>query len=180
VKRLLPLLILALSASAFATISVKRDLERSRTINVSIVNEPLSVAVRSLELYLPRGVQIFLSDDPRITYRARRVDPVAALRGMAAAAHVSLYEDKDRYWIRDDREPSVTLDVKDEDVRAILKSMQKQCELKNLIIDPDVQGKATFLFRDVPCRTAFDIVFRTFGLKSVTYSNSVVTVSSRR
>ena len=178
-KRLLPLLILALSAPAFATISVKRDDERPRTINVTIVNEPLSVAVRSLELYLSRGVQIFLAEDPRISYRGRRIDPVAALHGMAAAAHVSLYEDNDRYWIRDDREPTVTLDVKDEDVRVILKSLQRQCALKNLIIDPDVQGKATFLFRDVPCQTAFDMVFRTFGLKSVTYSKSVVTVSSR-
>ena len=179
-KRLLPLMILALAVPSFAALSVKRDIDRPRTLNVSIVGEPLSVAVRSLELYLPLGVQIFLSEDPSVTYRGRRVDPVAALRGIAAAAHVSVYEDSNHYWIRDDREPTVTLDVKDEDVRPILKSMQKQCELKNLIIDPDVQGKGTFLFRDVPCGTAFDIVFRTFRLKSVTYSNSLVTVSSRR
>ena len=71
------------------------------------------------------------------------------------------------------------LDVKDAEVRDILKSMQRQCGIKNLILDPDVQGKGTFLFRDLDCRTAFDVVFRTLGLKSLSYSSSVVTVSSR-
>jgi hypothetical protein len=75
---------------------------------------------------------------------------------------------------------TVTLDVKDEDVRDILKSMQRQCAIKNLAIDPQVQGKATFFMRDLPCATAFDVVLRTFGLKSVTYSSSLATVERRR
>lgn len=74
---------------------------------------------------------------------------------------------------------TVTLDVKDEDIRVILKSMQKQCGIRNLVIDRDVQGKGTFLFDKVPCRTAFDVVFRTMGLASVDYGNSVVTVGIR-
>lgn len=73
----------------------------------------------------------------------------------------------------------VTLDVKDEDVRDILKSMQRQCAIKNLAIDPQVQGKATFYFRDVPCAKAFDVVLRTFGLKSVTYSDALRAVEPR-
>ena len=52
--------------------------------------------------------------------------------------------------------PSVDLDVKDEDVVVILKSMQKQCGIKNLVIDKEVQGKGTFIFRDLPCERAFD------------------------
>ena len=96
----------------------------------------------------------------------RRIFPIALLliAGSAAAA----------------KEPAVTLDVKDEDVRVILKSMQKQCAIKNMVIDKDVQGKGTFLFNEVPCRTAFDVVFRTFGLASVDYGNSTVTVGKRR
>ncbi len=74
---------------------------------------------------------------------------------------------------------SVTLDVKDEDVRDILKSMQRQCGIKNLAVDPQVQGKGTFFFHDLPCATAFDVVLRTFGLKSVTYSSSLATVEKR-
>ena len=63
---------------------------------------------------------------------------------------------------------SVTLDVKDEDIHVILKSMQQQCAVKNLVIDPDVAGKGTFFFHDVPCARAFDVVLRTMGLGAVT------------
>ena len=35
---------------------------------------------------------------------------------------------------------------------AILKNMQKQCGVKNLMIDPQVKGTGTFRFREVPCR----------------------------
>lgn len=73
----------------------------------------------------------------------------------------------------------VSLDVKDEDVRVILRSMQKQCEIRNLIIDPKVEGKGTFLFHDVPCRTAFEVVTTTMSLKIVSYENDVVAVSPR-
>ncbi len=74
---------------------------------------------------------------------------------------------------------SVTLDVKDAEVREILKSMQRQCGIKNLVVDPDVQGKGTFYLRDVPCDKALDTVLRTLRLRSVTYSSSVITVEKR-
>lgn len=75
---------------------------------------------------------------------------------------------------------TVTLDVKDADVRDVLKSMQKQCGIKNLIIDKDVSGQATFLFREVPCETAFKVVLRTFGLASQPEVNSVLVVERDR
>lgn len=74
---------------------------------------------------------------------------------------------------------TVTLDVKDGEARVILASMKKQCGIKNLIIDPDVQGSGTFYFRDVPCKKAFPIVLRTMGLAAQYYDNSVVHVEKR-
>ena len=74
---------------------------------------------------------------------------------------------------------AVSLDVKDEDVVVILKSMQKQCGIKNLIIDKEVQGKGTFLFRELECGRAFDVVFRTMSLRAKSYGNDVVNVSPR-
>lgn len=72
---------------------------------------------------------------------------------------------------------TVTLDVKDADVRDVLRSMQKQCAIKNLAIDPDVKGKgATFYLKDVPCPAAFDTVLKTFRLKAVTYSDDLTSV----
>jgi hypothetical protein len=57
--------------------------------------------------------------------------------------------------------------------------MQRQCVIKNLAVDPQVQGKATFFMHDVPCAKAFDVVLRTFRLKSVIYSNSLTAVEPR-
>jgi type II secretory pathway component HofQ len=76
-------------------------------------------------------------------------------------------------------EKTVTLDVKDEDVRVILRSMQKQCEIRNLVIDPKVQGSGTFVFHALPCRTAFETVTSTLSLKLDTYENDVVVVAPR-
>jgi type II secretory pathway component GspD/PulD (secretin) len=74
---------------------------------------------------------------------------------------------------------TVTLDVKDEDVRVLLRSMQKQCEIRNLVIDPKVQGSGTFVFHALPCRTAFETVTSTLSLKLDTYENDVVVVAPR-
>ncbi len=76
-------------------------------------------------------------------------------------------------------ERKVTIDVKDAEVRVILKDLQKQCGVRNLMIDPEVQGKGTFLFRGVPCPQAWNTVLRSLGLDSRIYTNSVVTVGSR-
>ena len=77
-------------------------------------------------------------------------------------------------------EPAVTIDVKDAEAAEILKSMQKQCGVRNLMIDPNVKGKGTFYFYEVPCRQAWSVVLRSMGLDSVVYSSSVVTVSTNR
>ena len=52
--------------------------------------------------------------------------------------------------------------------------MQKQCAVKNLVIDPDVQARGTFVFHHVPCSTAFRVVLQSLGLGSVDYGNSVI------
>ena len=74
---------------------------------------------------------------------------------------------------------TVTLDVKDEEIVPVLKSMQKQCGIKNLVIDKEVQGKATFFFNELSCERAFDTVFRTMSLRAKVYSNDVINVSPR-
>ena len=94
---------------------------------------------------------------------------------MLMAASVSAAETE-----QEKAQPAVTLDVKDADVREVLKSMQKQCGVRNLIIDKEVSGAATFYFNDVPCDTAFRVVTRTLGLAMETYENSVITVGARR
>ena len=76
---------------------------------------------------------------------------------------------------------TVSLDVKDAKVRDVLKSMQKQCAVKNLIVDPDVpEGSASFYLREVPCAQAFDVVMRTYHLKAINDSDSLTAVEPIR
>ena len=75
-------------------------------------------------------------------------------------------------------EPKVTLDVKDEDVRVILKAMQKQCGIQNLLVDKEVSGAGMLYFRDVPCTTAFRVIEKQFGLKA-RFEQNVVTLERR-
>ena len=76
---------------------------------------------------------------------------------------------------------TVTLDVKDAKARDVLKSMQTQCAIKNLIVDPEVpEGNASFYLREVPCQQAFDVVLRTYHLKAITYSDSLTAVEPVR
>jgi hypothetical protein len=74
---------------------------------------------------------------------------------------------------------TVTLDVKDGEIHAILKSIQKQCGIRNLAIDPGVTGGGTFVFHDVPCTVAIDTVLRVNGLRAGSYSGAVVAVRHR-
>lgn len=74
---------------------------------------------------------------------------------------------------------TVTLDVKDGEARVILRSVQQQCGIKNLIVDPDVQGSGTFFFRDVPCAQAIPVVLRVMGLAGQVQGSSVMRVEPR-
>jgi hypothetical protein len=171
--------LLLLATPAFASLSVKRA-EKPKTIDVVIVDEPLSAAVRAIAAQTTRRVQLLVSDDPRITYTAKQIAPEAALRAVAEIAGVKLTINRDQYWIQNAPESTVTLDVKDQDIRVILKDMQKQCRIKNLVIDPQVSGTGTFLFENLACRTAFHVVLRTAGLGYVDYGNSVMSVERRK
>ncbi|HET7712878.1 MAG TPA: hypothetical protein VFL80_13180, partial [Thermoanaerobaculia bacterium] len=179
VKNLLIPALLLLAAAASADISVKRAPGQPRTLNIDVRDEPLSIAVAALEMHLPRGVEWATGFDPAISMQARGMKPEDALRRMTALAGLTLMSGHDRYVIRATWEPTVTLDVKDAEARDILKSMQRQCGVKNLVIDPDVGGKGTFMFREVPCRSACRIVLRSLGLSSVEYSSSVTLIEGR-
>jgi len=74
----------------------------------------------------------------------------------------------------EEKPKTVTLDVKDAEVRVILKSMQKQCGIRNLVIDKDVKGAGTIYFREVACPTAFRTVMMQFGLTGYVEPNMVV------
>ena len=105
---------------------------------------------------------------------------VAALAMPAAAATEKRLDGGPRRAVVKSSEPTVSIDVKDAEAGEILKSLQKQCGVRNLMIDPDVKkAKGTFYFYEVPCRQAWAVVLRSMGLESVVYSSSVVTVGTQ-
>ena len=179
VRPLLLALLLFPAISAHSGISVRRSLNRTGTIDVAIAREPLSIAVKALELYLRKPVEIASSGDPEVTFSARGVRPEAALAALALSGGATVWEGHERIVIRT-AGPLVTIDVKDAEARVILRSLKEQCGIRNLIVDPNVGGKGTFVLRDVPCRTAFDVVFGMMGLRASFEPNSVVIVSLRR
>ena len=176
-KKLFVLLLL-IATPAFASISVRRSPYNSKKVDVYVVREPLTDALDALEPYLPHRIQFLLGRDPIVTWRGREVAPETALRALVAAAKVEVALEDDRYWVRSPGEPTVSIDVKDAETREILKSMQRQCGIKNLLIDPNVQGTGTFLFKNVPCRQAFDVVLRTLGLAAETYSENLISIGA--
>lgn len=98
-----------------------------------------------------------------------KIVPIAAVLLLLAGAAAA----------EEQEQRTVTLDVKDEDVHDILKSMQKQCGIRNLVIDPNVAGTGTFYLTDVPCKTAFDVVLSTMGLAAADEESSVLLVGKR-
>ncbi|MEO6260775.1 MAG: hypothetical protein ABIP63_10510 [Thermoanaerobaculia bacterium] len=173
------LVLFAAGGPLLAHISVARSQTRPATLDVAIVREPLSFAVHALEFYLRKPVELASSFDPLVSFSAHGVRPEAALSALALSGGARLSERRHKLVI-ETAGPVVTLDVKDEEVHVILRSLKQQCGIRNLIVDPGVSGNGTFLLRDVPCRTAFNVVFGMMGLRATYEPNSVVTVSIRR
>jgi hypothetical protein len=96
-----------------------------------------------------------------------------------AAKERNLDQPRDGKGVR--AEPTVTMDVKDMETRKILKEVQAQCGMKNLIVDPDVKDEqGTFKLNKVSCSTALKVILRSLRLDSVTYSNSLVNVTRKQ
>jgi type II secretory pathway component GspD/PulD (secretin) len=179
-KRIVPfaLLIALAVASARADITVRPSSRTRGRIDIVATRAPLADVARALEQYLGQPVTVDAPGDRRITYAANDIAPARALAGVAAAAHTVV--DRSRGLVlREAGEPTVTIDVKDEDIRVILKAVQQQCGIRNLIVDPDVAGSGTFLFKAVPCHAALDTILATMGLGRYSDTTSVTAVGHR-
>lgn len=179
--RLLAPLLLALVVAipAHASVNVHPSPNNKKKIDITATREPFTSVLDSLGFYLTTPIRVSSSRNPLVTYSAKQIDPAVALRAIAKLADMRVTERFTKIDITDARELAVTLDVKDGEAGDILRAMQSQCAIRNLVIDPGVSGKGTFLFNGVPCRQAFDIVLRTLGLEAQTYSDALVTVGQR-
>jgi type II secretory pathway component GspD/PulD (secretin) len=174
----LSLLIVLAAGSARADVTVRRSARTRGRVDIVVTRAPLAEVARALETFLGRTVTVDAGRDRRVTYAANDIVPASALAGVAAAAHV-VVDTSHGLVLREAVEPAVTIDVKDADIRTILRTVQRQCGMRNLIIDPGVAGSGTFLFNRVPCAVALDTILKTMGLGRYSES-SVVTAVGRR
>jgi len=179
---LMPALLMATPPVAPPVLSVQKSqgMNMGGRIDILARRASLIAVVRELERFLGRPVSIVSTRYQTVAYQKRGVFPIEALRGIAESAKLRVIDRRTDYLLTDRPEPLVTLDVKDGEAREILQQLKVQCGIKNMLIDKDVQGKGTFLLRDLPCEQAFEIVFSSLGLSGKTYANSVVSVQGVR
>jgi len=179
---LMPALLVAAPEASVPVLTIQKSqgMNMGGRIDITARRASLIAVVRELERFLGRKVTIVSTRYQTVAYQKKAVFPIEALKAVAAAAKLRVIDRRTDYLLTDRPEPLVTLDVKDVEARDILQQLKVQCGIKNMLIDKDVQGKGTFLLRDVPCELAFETVFTSLGLSGKTYANSVVSVQGVR
>jgi hypothetical protein len=120
--------------------------------------------VKAIEPHLGERVIVRTDRNPVLDFRSPGIEPMAALELVVTRAGLVLAQENDLWVASDPSEPTLTIDIKDGEVRDIMREVKSQCGIRNLIVDPDVQGRGTFLFNDLPCSQAIRTILATMGL----------------
>jgi hypothetical protein len=147
-------------------------------ITVDARSASVAAVGRAISLHLDRPV-VSRAAERRVSVTLRNMPPLGALEEFALQYGLALEVRRDAYILSDRAEKTLTLDVKDAEAADILRSVQRQCGIRNLMIDPDVRGSGTFLFRDVPCGVAIDTILQSLGLAGEVEMNSILHVEAR-
>lgn len=148
-------------------------------VDVTLVEASARQALDALAMRAGGSVSFEAVDRP-VTLSVSGLKAAAAMERVARAAKLTIERDGIRWIVRDPAEPVLSLDVKDADVREIVREIRAQCGIRNVMIDPGVEGKGTFLFDRVPCSIAMRTVFASLGLDAEFHAGSVVRVGERR
>jgi type IV pilus assembly protein PilQ len=128
------------------------DLREKATFDVTSIGDTITVAFKR-----PEGETPGLSSAPSPAEETEAQPEAAAEKTVTAAPAANRCE---AYW---DGKEKVNIDFQDQDIVPILR-LFADISGCNLFIHPDVKGKATMKFRDVPWRRAFDTILKTFSL----------------
>ena len=118
-----------------------------------------------------KPVAVHFSGDRTIDLRLQNVTPDRAIERIATAARLRVRRAAGGTFLTDPTEPVLNLDVKNADVRAILAAVKAQCDIPNMMIDEEISGEGTFLFRDVPCIEGLQVILSSLGLSAEEYPN---------
>ncbi|MFN2240261.1 MAG: STN domain-containing protein [Thermoanaerobaculia bacterium] len=172
--------ILAPPASAATPGKMRVTPHPDGTVELTLERASLRQAAGVLSLRI--GVPVMVeAPDREVSRRIARATPEEALDELVRSEGLVASREKGRIVIREGgSEPVVTIDVKDGEIASILREVATQCGIRNLVLDREVQGKGTFLFRDVPCEAAFRAIFTSMGLAADRELNSLIHVRTQR
>ena len=124
-----------------------------------------------IAVHTAEPIAIHIAGDRKIDLRLQKVSPARAIERIAAAAGLRVSRAGGAIVVTDPSEPVLNLDVKNADVRAIFDSVKSQCGIANMMIDREISGEGTFLFRSVPCSEGIRIILSSLGLDAEAYPN---------
>jgi hypothetical protein len=181
VKRSILLITGCLLWAATASASIQFERGKTGTSHQLLAsNEPLDEVAARITRETGMRIVVRGLGDQRVSMRIHARTLPELVRYVAAAARRSYTIANGVATIGKFAEPRVDMDVKDGDVLEVFETLRQQCGIRNLLIDPGVAGKATFLFDSVPCDAAFRAVLQTFALDSVTEGDALVGVRTRQ
>jgi hypothetical protein len=166
-RTILKLTALLLSIPLFLAAAVPSGIQPSPRVKGKVeveVKGPLSPALAAVEVHLGRSVIRAFEGERTAEVRASGVEPIEALRLLARAARLELDESGSVLLLRDRAEPALTIDVRDAPLAEILAAVKSQCGIRNIVVDPGVDGRGTFLFHEVPCGVALRTILGSLGL----------------
>lgn len=100
--------------------------------------------------------------DRTVTMSLRRVPLDDLVEVILSEAGLSVKREHGALHVRSVEERTASLDLVDADLEPTIRSLAEQCGIPNVMIDPNLKRSgATFRFREVPCSSAFDVVFST-------------------
>jgi type IV pilus secretin PilQ/predicted competence protein len=137
------------------------DLREKTTFDVTSIGDTITVAFKR-----PGRESSELSAAPSPS-EAMEAQPEAAAEKTETEAPAA--NRCEAYW---EGHEKVNIDFQDQDIVPILR-LFADISGCNLFIHPDVKGKATMKFRDVPWRRAFDTILKTFSLGASKEANII-------
>jgi hypothetical protein len=183
-RMIVPLFLLSLLAftalGASRAPGAKLEVDRTRgTADLVAKGASLHDLVGILEIRTGKRVLREFADR-RVDLDLRSVPVDDILRRVARETGLRIIEDAVTIRLIEPEELSVWLDVVDGEIEELVRSLARQCGVRNVMIRPGLQGKGTFVLRDVPCGAAFRAVFGTLGVEGRMEPNSVLLVERRR
>lgn len=158
------------------------DLSIDRTAGTADVhtrNASLSNLIRLAEMRSGTFVNGAIPDYV-VTIHLRGVPIHSLIDRIAEEVGLLLVRSPEGNHLIDPSERLVNLNVVDARLDAVVESVARQCGIRNVMIDPGLDSKGTFVLLEVPCSTALPVVFRTLGIEGELHRNSILVVRKSR